>query len=183
MSHHFSRQGEPIGLLEWAELFENAASRIVRQHWTRGWKVSTVWVGLDLGWAGSEVPLIFETMIFGDPASELDGYQARAPTEEAALDCHWAAIALVLRETGAAMEELRDEPQDEDHRLYAEFWLARTRDLRPGPSPAAEDYDGYPWADAMRWKPGACDPDGECANQQHLAPGDQGVVQEPAGAD
>jgi hypothetical protein len=62
---HFDRQGQPISLRQWAQLFEDESyKRVAEDHLDDGrvW-VSTVWLGFNHNW-GSGPPLIFETMVF-----------------------------------------------------------------------------------------------------------------------
>jgi len=115
---YYDRKGRPMDLMEWARLSEDPDYRIVAQHWVRGWMVSTVWLGIDHGFAtmfsgGPHIPVIFETMIFapGDVRlaedDELDQYQERYATEEAALAGHDRALAAMAEKLGgpdAAME-------------------------------------------------------------------------------
>jgi hypothetical protein len=51
--------------------------------------VSTVWLGLDHNYSKTGPPLIFETMVFGDP---YDQEMRRYPTEEDAMRGHLAAV-------------------------------------------------------------------------------------------
>lgn len=94
MSYYFDRQGEPISVLRWAELFENFAYKVVRQDSVRGYLVSTIWLGLDHGY-GRGAPIIFETMVFhrGIP-SGLDS--ERYSTEEAARVGHSGFVKAFL---------------------------------------------------------------------------------------
>ena len=54
--------------------------------------VSTVWLGMDHNFIGTEPPIIFETMIFG---GEFDEYQWRYSTEEEAKAAHVVIVELV----------------------------------------------------------------------------------------
>lgn len=56
--------------------------------------VSTVWLGLDHGF-GSDVPLIFETMVFGGDEDWADLLCQRYSTEEEAADGHAEIVATV----------------------------------------------------------------------------------------
>jgi len=93
VSFYYNRAGEPIDLDTWAELF--VADRKVADDMVDGVRVSTVFIGLDLG-VGE--PQLFETMIFG---GVLDGCCWRYPTEAAAKVGHGQAMALVALETEA----------------------------------------------------------------------------------
>lgn len=57
-------------------------------------KVSTVWLGIDYNFGGSERPLIFETMVFGGEHDELCH---RYSTEAEALAGHAEVCSAVLR--------------------------------------------------------------------------------------
>ena len=119
MSDFYNRQGQRIGLMTWARHVEDRQYSVVAQHWVRGWMVSTVWLGLDHGFGMTPVPLIFETMIFapkdatvgredwetgGDASGtapvDLDQYQERYPTEEAAQAGHDRALAAMVEQLG-----------------------------------------------------------------------------------
>ena len=96
---YYNRSGERISLRQWAALIEGDPEyKIVRQTNLRnGWRVSTVWLGLDHSFSFSDepvVPIIFETMIFtkGEPESP-DEYQVRYSTEEQAIEGHERAVA------------------------------------------------------------------------------------------
>jgi hypothetical protein len=89
---YFDREGRPIPLLEWAALWEDHQGR--RIGWTEledGSTISTVWMGMSLGFTWKGPPLIFETMAFGGP---LDGEQWRYATEAEARAGHEEAVAL-----------------------------------------------------------------------------------------
>jgi len=119
MSDFYDRQGQRIDLMTWARHVEDRQYSVVAQHWVRGWMVSTVWLGLDHGYGMTPVPLIFETMIFapkdatvgredrgtgGDASGtapvDLDQYQERYPTEEAAQAGHDRALAAMVEQLG-----------------------------------------------------------------------------------
>lgn len=115
---YYDRKGRQIGMMDWARLHEDRDYLVVAQHWVRGWMVSTVWLGIDHGFStmfsgGPHVPVIFETMIFapGDVRlggdDDLDEYQERYATEEAAQAGHDRALAAMVERLGgpdAAME-------------------------------------------------------------------------------
>jgi hypothetical protein len=87
---HFDFDGNPIGLWEWARLFESDERILARTRVADDVEVSTVWLGLDYSF-GHGTPLIYETMIFGGPHDE---YQERHPNRDAALAGHDQAVAL-----------------------------------------------------------------------------------------
>jgi hypothetical protein len=78
-------------LLEWAR-WMNAADRHVNIDLIGNTRISTVFLGLDHGFGGN-VPVLFETMIFGGPH---DGYQERCSTWEEAEIQHNKAKSLVI---------------------------------------------------------------------------------------
>ena len=126
--HYFNRRGEPISLEEWARTHSDSRYRNVAQHQIRGWKVSTVWLGLDHAWHGP--PQIFETMIFSprgwDDEAELNNYQERHATEAEAEARHYEIIGMLVREMNA-QPGFRLRITDED--------------------------DAWESNDAMRWRP------------------------------
>lgn len=96
----YDKQGIPISVDKWVELIEDPSYRIIKQEIVNGYRVLTIWLGLDHSFTGN-FPLIFETIIFGgikDYTDEFDEYQKRYSTEAAALAGHEAAckVAEVL---------------------------------------------------------------------------------------
>lgn len=92
-SHFYDREGNPLGLWDWSQLFETRregdgiwTTRVGEQI------VSTAWLGIDHRFGLGNSPLIYETMIF--PDGDVFG---RWPTEAAALAGHDRAVALVQR--------------------------------------------------------------------------------------
>lgn len=67
MSHWILKDREPVevDLMTWAEWF-GTADRSVAQTAGRGYRVSTVFLGLDHRFGGGGPPLLFETMVFAD---------------------------------------------------------------------------------------------------------------------
>jgi hypothetical protein len=89
----FDREGKPITLEQWAQLFENAAyKRVAEATLPDGKWVSTVWLGLDHSFMDEGPPVIFETMVFSskEDMDELD--QRRYSTEAEALAGHHEAV-------------------------------------------------------------------------------------------
>lgn len=112
---YYDRKGRQIDMMEWGRLHSDLDYLRVAQHWVRGWAVSTVWLGIDhsFTWPRQGPPVIFETMIFapGDVTisgdDDLDQYQERYATEEAAQAGHDRALAAMVAKLGgpaAAME-------------------------------------------------------------------------------
>ena len=89
MSRYYDKQGKPLELMQWAQLFEdNAYRHIAETTLPDGTWVSTVWLGLDHNF-GRGVPVIFETMVFphkDDNSNEQE--QERYSTLEEALNGH-----------------------------------------------------------------------------------------------
>jgi hypothetical protein len=124
---HYDRKGRPIDMATWARLVEDRDYSVVAQHWVRGWMVSTVWLGLNHNYTMQGPPVIFETMIFAPKdvtvgrqdedweagedaftttARDLNQYQERYPTEDAAQAGHDRALAAMVHQIGddAAMD-------------------------------------------------------------------------------
>lgn len=107
MQFFFDRKGKPITVQEADRLLGDVSYIVVAQHTVRGWRVSTVWLGADVGRALGEAPRLFETMTFPPSPEEaalhedLDHRQWRYPTEETALAGHDQVLAHVRDELGA----------------------------------------------------------------------------------
>jgi hypothetical protein len=110
MGLYYDRDGRPIDVMRWAELFGDPQYKRVALHWIRGWMVSSVWLGLDHNFFGG-TPLIFETMVFppGDEADRhgvwSENYQERYPSEAAALAGHDRALAWIREKLPDASEK------------------------------------------------------------------------------
>jgi hypothetical protein len=91
MSSYYDRQGQPIDMMTWAQMFEDKAVKVVAQTKVGDVLVSTAWLGLDHNFLGGP-PLIFETMVFG---GLLDQEQERYSTEAQALAGHDQMVAKV----------------------------------------------------------------------------------------
>ncbi len=61
---YYDKEGKPLDLMEWANLFEDFEYRQVGDSLVDGIRVSTVWLGLDHNFGRVGPPLIFETMMF-----------------------------------------------------------------------------------------------------------------------
>jgi hypothetical protein len=95
----YGRDGSPMTFARWIAIQEkDPESKIVVHSWFAHESavvlVSTVWLGMDHNFHDSGAPLIFETMIFG-LSEDVDEYQERYPTEDAARAGHDRALALV----------------------------------------------------------------------------------------
>lgn len=93
---HYDREGHPIDLDQWADLFGNDDYRRVAEDRIAGMWVSTVWLGIDHNFRPDDPPLIFETMVFdhsehGERLVELDC--GRYPSEAAAVAGHTEVVA------------------------------------------------------------------------------------------
>ena len=89
---YYDQNGEPIGPMEWATVYEDRAACVVQQTDVGDYWISTVWLGLDHSFMGGP-PLIFETMIKHD--DEWTEYQERYSTRAEAEEGHRRAVALV----------------------------------------------------------------------------------------
>ncbi|MBW1992561.1 MAG: hypothetical protein JRI59_10740 [Deltaproteobacteria bacterium] len=92
-------------LVKWAQWYERAENRVVKQTKLGEATVSTIFLGIDHRCSGDGPPLLFETMVFG---GEHDGWQERYATWEEAEAGHERAVKMV-RETapGGAENGLR----------------------------------------------------------------------------
>ncbi len=70
---------------EWGKMMEG--DRTVAKTAVWGWRVSTVFLGLDHSFGDDEAPLVFETMIFPSD-SYSDQFMLRCSTWEEAEACH-----------------------------------------------------------------------------------------------
>ena len=90
--HYILKDRKPVkvGLSEWADWFGKANRHINKTKITGEINVSTVFLGIDYSF-GSDIPLLFETMIFG---GEHDQYQERYATWDEAEKGHIIAVEL-----------------------------------------------------------------------------------------
>src|SRR4249920_1935701 len=95
--------------MQWAALLEDNDYRRVAWDEVGPYVVSTVWLGIDYGFGRTEVPLIFETMVF-DTRRQIETPSGpvnesaecwRWPTEMAARAGHDQAVAWARERTGA----------------------------------------------------------------------------------
>lgn len=92
---HWDKDGRPIPLLEWARLIEDPRYRRVGFDTVKyGFRVSTVWLGIDYGFGVRR--LIFETMVF-PPHDTRSLYCKRYSTQKEAIEGH-ARIATKLKD-------------------------------------------------------------------------------------
>jgi hypothetical protein len=61
-------------LLKWAQWFEEANNRVVKQDTINGYFVSTVFLGLDHDFGFGGAPILFESMVFGGRTEIMDRY-------------------------------------------------------------------------------------------------------------
>ena len=71
-------------LMKWAKWFEKS-ERFVAKTEIKGITISTIFLGLDHNYFGNEVPILFETMVFG---GELDQEEERYSTWDEAVKGH-----------------------------------------------------------------------------------------------
>lgn len=89
----YDRQGNPITVERWSELFGDKSYQSLAKTELDGILVSTVWLGTDHSF-GDGGPLIFETMVFrGDESHE--EMQERYRTEAEAFAGHDRIVDLV----------------------------------------------------------------------------------------
>lgn len=85
----YDRRGRPITMARANELLGQPEYVQVAQHEEHGYRVSTVWLGLNRANSDDAPPILFETMIFGP--SPVD-YCKRYATEPGARAGHTTAI-------------------------------------------------------------------------------------------
>ena len=108
MIMYYDMEGRPIGLEEWALLFESEERIIGRTELPGGCWVSTVWLGLDHSF-GTGPPLVYESMVFASHEDMTDLDCVRYTTREQAEAGH---SELVTRWTGwTPGDELPDDRQ------------------------------------------------------------------------
>ena len=115
----YDRSGVPIAVEQWGRLYEDLAYR--RVGLTRvvdaadpavALTVSTVWMGTDHNW-GLGVPLIFETMVFGEGFGDSLGVE-RWATDAQAVEGHAQVVAVIAsRMTDAVITDEADQPGTE----------------------------------------------------------------------
>ena len=89
-------------VVEWARFFEIKAARRVALEEIGGLTISTVFLGIDLSFGDSEVPILFETMIFkGDSSIDCD----RCGTWEEAIEMHERHVAKVIAKITAGADQ------------------------------------------------------------------------------
>lgn len=85
---YFDLDGRPCDRDTWVALTEAGRRRLAVTDLGRRGRVSTIWLGLDLG-SGWGPPELYETMVFGGP---WDGLVVRYPRRGAAEAGHRAAV-------------------------------------------------------------------------------------------
>jgi hypothetical protein len=97
----YDREGNAISPEEWSLLFRGDNRLLLdtaRDEQEREHRVSTVWIGLDMGHGLAPVPLIYETMVFCEhmpPDCEWDQEQYRYSNEQQAREGHEETVRLV----------------------------------------------------------------------------------------
>lgn len=87
---------ETTNPIEWANFMTdwNKDARIIARDLINDNLVSTVFLGTDMSYGNSEKPVLWETMVFGEPA--FSDYQERYSSKEEALIGHKQAIKKIL---------------------------------------------------------------------------------------
>lgn len=93
--NYFNKQGEPISLMEWSDLFEDSEYKMIEQSKIKGYLISTMWTGVNSAIFKEQPILIFETMIFSK--NRTVDYQKRYSTLEEAKDGHQIALSFAAR--------------------------------------------------------------------------------------
>jgi len=81
----------PCTIEEWGETHRSASRTLGLTKLPDGYRVSTVFLGLDHRWGDEGPPILFETMVFsGEGFDEQD--MDRYCTYQEAVDGHWAMV-------------------------------------------------------------------------------------------
>lgn len=86
-NRYYDREGNRIGLFEWAELFDDWSYKIVDQDVLGPYWVSTVWMGLNHQYLDGP-PLIFESAVFRSGGTHCQLECIRHTTEVSARSVH-----------------------------------------------------------------------------------------------
>lgn len=89
----FDRRGNPIGPEDWEQLKLHVPEYFrIAETMIGDIRISTVWIGIDMGFHRDGPPIIFETMVFG---GSLDQECWRYATEAQAVEGHGFVVGLV----------------------------------------------------------------------------------------
>lgn len=132
---YFDRQGRQLrDVLEWAKLLESPGYKRIALTTLRGIRVSTIWTGLDAGWAEDGAPTqIFETMTFAQRRRDrhkiwaINRLTVRYATEGEAVKGHERVVGQIKARGTSAIWSYRKE------REWQEAWgsLYRAGLFRP----------------------------------------------------
>lgn len=103
VTSYYDKKGKHMSFWEWGGYNNDGNYKIINQHTYGDFFISTVWIGIDLGFpSNSGHPVIFETMIFvqADREHELQDYQERHCTETEAIKGHIKASQLANKAAG-----------------------------------------------------------------------------------
>lgn len=120
---YYDRQGNPIGIGDWALIFEGGeGERRVAEDQVGPFWVSTVWLGLDHQY-GDGPPLIFETMVFDvvDPVIEEKVWTVGGKTFRWTSDSSWRDLDLERYTTEEQALEGHKRMVDKIHDLCVEI--------------------------------------------------------------
>lgn len=117
MLEYYDREGRLITQDQWFGYMEGESYKRVALTETKGWYISTVWLGLSHQF-GEGPPLIFETMVFTDDSAKADDLLcARYSTEEEAKQGHEVVVNYMT--SGDYIKDVIDEAlqsYDDKHR-------------------------------------------------------------------
>lgn len=86
----------PCSLMEFTKQFGDDSTRRVALTKLKKLTVSTVFLGLDHNWGPEDAtPIVFETMIFGEP--KFEEYEERCCTWNEALEMHETALHFIKK--------------------------------------------------------------------------------------
>lgn len=98
-----------VDLWTFAAWYEDHSKRRIKYDELNGFEISTVFLGLDQSFGLQPVPVLFETMIFGPPESDINEMQWRYKTIEGAEHGHNAAVQIVKYYHGKMIKVKLDE--------------------------------------------------------------------------
>jgi len=87
MPLYYDIDGNSVDMETWSDLFERKKRTLACDD-INCYRVSTVFIGIDMGIGLGGLPLIFETMIFGPEGSKYDLWRELHPNKELALHGH-----------------------------------------------------------------------------------------------
>jgi hypothetical protein len=103
---YFDPDGQPLEMLEWAQMLESIERRVAVTTFADGMYVSTVWLGLNQQFfLDDDIPLIYESMVFAGDFPNEDYDMQRYANKVDAWKGHQQLVALVSIQHGEPYQE------------------------------------------------------------------------------